>query len=200
MRYFLLYADDSDIKWRGKELLRDMLFTSDGADVRARLSYDEGAWNGGQLYCEFLRTGTFSALQHLYTLRLLIAPKDLIEECMVTFNGQIEYVDILEKYTKREFLLIHPILAISSVNFDRSEIERWPANFTLQEWHNPHGRMFIKPVINDKLIPKHLQVFRLKDWPGVSNIVVSESAKMALEKIKALQNEFLFRELDKTQG
>lgn len=196
MKYFLLLADDSDKKWKGKELLSDMIKKEDGSDVRKKIAYEQGSWVEGSIYCEYLRMGEIAPLQHLYTMRIFATPVSFFGDCLDTFGGQLEYLPLLETKTGRNFLLMHPLQALDAIDWQSSEIEAWPTDFKLQAWHNPKGRMFLKPAVNEKLIPDSLNIFRLKDWPGVANIVVSETAKNTLENSKMLGQEWIFMELN----
>lgn len=190
-------VDVSDKKWRGKESLdNSTLLDNCGQDVRNEIAYEDGTWSRGSLYCKLQRSGHPANFHPIFTTRIVLFSKPIASINLERLDHQVELISVLEKTSGQEFHLFRPSAAISAVSFKESEIEDWPADFQLEPWHDPRGRMFIKPAINQKKIPNDLKIFRLKDWPGVSNIVVLESAKHVLESYDNVKQGISFIELN----
>ena len=58
-----------------------------------------------------------------------------------------------------------------------SEIDPWPKNIDPAKWKNKRARFFIKPVFKKDHIPPQTKVFRLQEWGGAFNIVISDDYK-----------------------
>ena len=98
-------------------------------------------------------------------------------------------VVIESKKANNKYLLLNNDKSIDCVDWDLSEIERWPEGTKIADWQNKRGRFFIKPVLRGNKIPPKTQVFRLQEWGGAFNIVISEDYK---EKIMNLDFDHSF--------
>jgi len=172
-------GSDSDKKWGGKELLRDSIVDVDGIDASKEVAYGRSRLRHA-CFCEFLRRGEMSPVQFISTCRIIA-----ISSAVPGFEDadEIDSVELIERSTDRRFRLFRPVRSYNAVDFDRSTIDPWPENSELRPWHDPRGRMFLEPAIDWDSIPQEVDAFRLGDWPGVSNIVVSETYKRRIEEV-----------------
>ncbi|MDR6841143.1 hypothetical protein [Pseudoxanthomonas sacheonensis] len=177
-KLFLLTEDGSDKKWSGKELLKDSVFNADGIDVSNEIAYGKERCDEDHYYCEFLRRGKPAPIQFIHTTRILAISSEVTD---LHFDKEIEAVRLLERETDRRFNIFRPACALSIVDFEKSRIDRWPDDADLRPWHDPRGRMFLEPALRWDDIPSGVTAFRLADWPGISNIVVSDGYKKQIE-------------------
>lgn len=87
------------------------------------------------------------------------------------------------KKANNRYLLLNNYKSIDCVDWDLSEVDCWPENTKVADWQNKRGRFFIKPVLRGNKIPPKTQVFRLKEWGGAFNIVISEDYKEKIMKL-----------------
>ena len=98
---------------------------------------------------------------------------------VLSLNEEDNMVVIESKKANNRYLLLN----------NYKTIDRWPENTKVADWQNKRGRFFIKPVLRGNKIPPKTQVFRLKEWDGAFNIVISEDYK---EKIMNLDFDHSF--------
>ena len=108
---------------------------------------------------------------------------------ILSLNEEDNMVVIESKKANNKYLLLNNDKSIDCVDWDLSEIERWPEGTKIADWQNKHGRFFIKPVLKENKIPPKTQVFRLQEWGGAFNIIISEDYK---EKIMNLDFDHSF--------
>lgn len=108
---------------------------------------------------------------------------------ILSLNEENNMVVIESKKANNKYLLLNNDKSIDCVDWDLSEIERWPEGTKIADWQNKRGRFFIKPVLKENKIPPKTQVFRLQEWGGAFNIVISEDYK---EKIMNLDFDHSF--------
>ncbi|WP_436042141.1 hypothetical protein [Pseudoxanthomonas sp. LjRoot143] len=176
--YYLISSSDSDKKWGGKELLRDSIIDVDGAEVGNEVAFGKSSFDQ-TCFGEFLRTGTISPVQFVFTARILVI-SDVVRKFE---SSDVESMEFIERSTGRDFRIFRPKLAVDATDFSRSNIDPWPDHAVLRPWHDPRGRMFLRPAIDWGKIPLGTDAFRLADWPGVSNIVVSDVYKRRIEDV-----------------
>lgn len=102
---------------------------------------------------------------------------------VLSLNEEDNMVVIESKKANNRYLLLNNYKSIDCVDWDLSEIDRWPENTKVADWQNKRGRFFIKPVLRGNKIPPKTQVFRLKEWDGAFNIVISEDYKEKIMKL-----------------
>lgn len=102
---------------------------------------------------------------------------------ILSLNEEDNMVVIESKKANNRYLLLNNYKSIDCVDWDLSEIDRWPENTKVADWQNKRGRFFIKPVLRGNKIPPKTQVFRLKEWDGAFNIVISEDYKEKIMKL-----------------
>ena len=108
---------------------------------------------------------------------------------ILSLNEKDNMVVIESKKANNRYLLLNNYKSIDCVDWDLSEVDRWPEGTKIADWQNKRGRFFIKPVLRGNKIPPKMQVFRLKEWGGAFNIVISEDYK---EKIMNLDFDHSF--------
>ena len=114
---------------------------------------------------------------------------DALISDILSLNEEDNMVVIESKKANNKYLLLNNDKSIDCVDWDLSEIERWPEGTKIADWQNKRGRFFIKPVLRGNKIPPKTQVFRLQEWGGAFNIVISEDYK---EKIMNLDFDHSF--------
>lgn len=114
---------------------------------------------------------------------------DALISDILSLNEENNMVVIESKKANNKYLLLNNDKSIDCVDWDLSEIERWPEGTKIADWQNKRGRFFIKPVLKENKIPPKTQVFRLQEWGGAFNIVISEDYK---EKIMNLDFDHSF--------
>lgn len=114
---------------------------------------------------------------------------DALISDILSLNEEDNMVVIESKKANNKYLLLNNDKSIDCVDWDLSEIERWPEGTKIADWQNKRGRFFIKPVLKENKIPPKTQVFRLQEWGGAFNIVISEDYK---EKIMNLDFDHSF--------
>lgn len=102
---------------------------------------------------------------------------------VLSLNEEDNMVVIESKKANNRYLLLNNYKSIDCVDWDLSEIDRWPEGTKIADWQNKRGRFFIKPVLRGNKIPPKTQVFRLKEWDGAFNIVISEDYKEKIMKL-----------------
>lgn len=116
---------------------------------------------------------------------------------VLSLNEEDNMVVIESKKANNRYLLLNNYKSIDCVDWDLSEVDRWPENTKVADWQNKRGRFFIKPVLRGNKIPPKMQVFRLKEWGGAFNIVISEDYKEKIMKLD-FDHSFLTFECLKT--
>lgn len=114
---------------------------------------------------------------------------DALISDILSLNEEDNMVVIESKKANNKYLLLNNDKSIDCVDWDLSEIERWPEGTKIADWQNKRGRFFIKPLLRGNKIPPKTQVFRLQEWGGAFNIVISEDYK---EKIMNLDFDHSF--------
>ena len=114
---------------------------------------------------------------------------DALISDILSLNEENNMVVIESKKANNKYLLLNNDKSIDCVDWDLSEIERWPEGTKIADWQNKRGRFFIKPVLRGNKIPPKTHVFRLQEWGGAFNIVISEDYK---EKIMNLDFDHSF--------
>lgn len=102
---------------------------------------------------------------------------------VLSLNEEDNMVVVESKKANNRYLLLNNYKTIDCVDWDLSEVDRWPENTKVADWQNKRGRFFIKPVLRGNKIPPKTQVFRLKEWDGAFNIVISEDYKEKIMKL-----------------
>jgi hypothetical protein len=192
---YLLSIDTRDATWKGRALLRDHLVGSEGLDA-IDLLLSDAPYLGEPLLCEYLRAGRVAPLQAMGTLRLFIFPLMYLGGAP-RFDGAVNYVDVEETATRDKFCAMQVLRVARACNFAESVYEAWPDGSVLSPWQNPRGRNFQIPALNMSLVPPEVDVFRLVDWPGPKNIVVTERGRAILESWEGVGQEWVFVELKK---
>ena len=102
---------------------------------------------------------------------------------ILSLNVENNMVIMGTENSAHEYLLLNNYKSIDCVDWELSEIDRWPEDKEVAEWQNKRGRFFIKPVLKENMIPSGVQVFRLQEWGGAFNIVISEDFKNLIMKL-----------------
>jgi hypothetical protein len=105
-------------------------------------------------------------------------------EDVLSLNIEDNMVAVESKYTDSRYLLLNNYKSIDCVDWDLSEIDRWPEDKEVAEWQNKRGRFFIKPVLKENRIPPKTQVFQMQEWGGAFNIVISEGYKELIMNLR----------------
>jgi hypothetical protein len=125
-----------------------------------------------------------------------IPPVSSLGSSFILFSGLIENISTLDNEKKgsnlipiknrkseNEYLILNVVNSVDCVDWDLSDIDRWPLNSEIDEWNNKRGRFFIKPVLIKSKIPSNLEIFSLSEWGGAFNIVISQDYKNKIEKL-----------------
>lgn len=111
-------------------------------------------------------------------------------------NG-VDLITIKNQNSGNEYLLLNPNYKnIDCVNWDLSEIDRWSQGTKIEEWQNKRGRFFINPVLIKSKIPSNLKAFKLDEWGGAFNIVVSEEFKNQIMSLNFDSSFLVFKPLE----
>lgn len=86
-------------------------------------------------------------------------------------------ITVKNRETNNKYFLLNNYISIDCVDWELSEIDRWPEDKKIASWQNKRGRFFIRPVLIKNKIPPKLKVFRLEEWGSAFNIVISEDYK-----------------------
>jgi hypothetical protein len=172
MDYFKVGVNPSSKKWRGYLNPDTVLYDESGVAVSSiRLSGRKEKINE-VLFYKTLVDGE-------------IPPVNSIGAEFVVFDeglkgigelsgSDIQLVDLKNLLSEHHYLLMNVYKFLDCVDWGESEYESWPTNYIPESWEFQKGRFFIKPVLNRKKIPRDIDAFRLVEWGGAFNIVVSE--------------------------
>ena len=175
--FYLIGSALIETNWRGKEQLGEEVINEHGDDVNDDLAFGDGPRHG-PFSSILLRKGSLAPIQFQYVFRLLSLTQEIDG---VRENHEVQLIRNVVREVDHQFLLFRPIQSLDVVDFSKSMIEEWPPGTKLDPWHDPRGSEFFQPAIKWDELPKGIKAFRLADWPGASNIVVSDAYKRMFE-------------------
>ncbi len=176
--HFLVTHGEDDRIWSDKEILDDELTDSQGSDVNVDVALGSHKVLG-PVFCSLLRAGLPAPLQFAFTTRIPVFT-DIVET--VEFEG-VSWVDVVESDSGRVFRAFRPDMAFDAVNYEKSDLEEWPDGSAIEPWHDPRGRLFFKPHIDWDRVAPDVDSFRLLDWKGSSNVVVSDDFRRGIAEV-----------------
>lgn len=161
------YLEINDIELSAKKLLKN----PDYFRVEKNLKYEK------------LKDGKIPPVSSLGSSFILFSA--LIKNISTLDNEKkgANLISIKNRKSENEYLILNVVNSVDCVDWDLSEIDRWPQNSEIDEWNNKRGRFFIKPVLIKSKIPSNLEIFSLSEWGGAFNIVISQDYKDKIEKL-----------------
>lgn len=185
--FYKLGIAPSSKKWAKYENISSSLWI-DNIEITSTKLFKEADLlrNGKHIEYTTLRDGKIPPINSIGADFIVF---DALISDILSLNEEDNMVVIESKKANNKYLLLNNDKSIDCVDWDLSEIERWPEGTKIADWQNKHGRFFIKPVLRGNKIPPKTQVFRLKEWDGAFNIVISEDYK---EKIMNLDFDHSF--------
>ncbi|GAB6960833.1 hypothetical protein JCM15754A_21680 [Prevotella aurantiaca JCM 15754] len=185
--FYKLGIAPSSKKWAKYENISSSLWI-DNIEITSTKLFKEADLlrNGKHIEYTTLRDGKIPPINSIGADFIVF---DALISDILSLNEEDNMVVIESKKANNKYLLLNNDKSIDCVDWDLSEIERWPEGTKIADWQNKHGRFFIKPVLKENKIPPKTQVFRLQEWGGAFNIVISEDYK---EKIMNLDFDHSF--------
>jgi hypothetical protein len=185
--FYKLGIAPSSKKWAKYENISSSLWI-DNIEITSTKLFKEADLlrNGKHIEYTTLRDGKIPPINSIGADFIVF---DALISDILSLNEEDNMVVIESKKANNKYLLLNNDKSIDCVDWDLSEIERWPEGTKIADWQNKRGRFFIKPVLKENKIPPKTQVFRLQEWGGAFNIVISEDYK---EKIMNLDFDHSF--------
>jgi hypothetical protein len=185
--FYKLGIAPSSKKWAKYENISSSLWI-DNIEITSTKLFKEADLlrNGKHIEYTTLRDGKIPPINSIGADFIVF---DALISDILSLNEENNMVVIESKKANNKYLLLNNDKSIDCVDWDLSEIERWPEGTKIADWQNKRGRFFIKPVLKEDKIPPKTQVFRLQEWGGAFNIVISEDYK---EKIMNLDFDHSF--------
>jgi hypothetical protein len=179
--FYKLGIAPSSKKWAKYENISSSLWI-DNIEITSTKLFKEADLlrNGKHIEYTTLRDGKIPPINSIGADFIVF---DALISDILSLNEEDNMVVIESKKANNKYLLLNNDKSIDCVDWDLSEIERWPEGTKIADWQNKHGRFFIKPVLKENKIPPKTQVFRLKEWGGAFNIVISEDYKEKIMKL-----------------
>lgn len=177
MRYFKLNPNVTSKKWKGILDLGELRHKNKELD-EVELAEQKQEIILTPLHYEVLIAGEISPVNTIGADFLVFDEAIPGLETLHTYG--VQYVPLLNKELKHRYILMHVFNHIDCVDWTLSAYEPWPKEKEVKDWQNPRGKFFFKPVLIQEKIPGQLHVFRLKEWGGAFNIIVSEEFKQAV--------------------
>lgn len=193
--FYKLGINSSSKKWAKYENISSSLWI-DNIEITSTKLFKEADLlrNGKHLEYTTLRDGKIPPINSIGADFIVF---DASIPDVLSLNEKDNMVVIESKKANNRYLLLNNYKSIDCVDWDLSEVDRWPENTKVADWQNKRGRFFIKPVLRGNKIPPKMQVFRLKEWGGAFNIVISEDYKEKIMKLD-FDHSFLTFECLKT--
>lgn len=177
MNYYKLGINSESNKWKGYMNASSFVLDEHGNELSdVKLASFHGGFDG-ELYFSLLSEGK-------------VPPVISIGSRLLAFNSNVFKGDgfgvsganlvRLSGGDGCDFLLLHVCNYIDCVDWGASKYDSWPSGYVPEEWENMRGRFFIEPVLRGNMIPSDLDVFRLLEWGGAFNIIISERFKAEL--------------------
>jgi hypothetical protein len=177
MKYFKLNPNVTSKKWKGIINPGDLLHKNKVLDD-IELSEKREEITLSPLHYAILTDGKISPVNTIGADFLVF--DELIKGLEVLNTSGVQYLPLLNKKLKHHYILMHIYNHIDCVDWTSSDYEVWPEGHNIQEWQNPRGRLFFKPVLVEDKIPEGLDMFRLQEWGGAFNIIISERFKQTI--------------------
>lgn len=191
MNYYKLGLNQSNKFWKryvifGHDIYSDELLSSE-------VEFEESE-PGKDYFVERLKNGILPEFSFIGT-DAVIAKECLFLNLEVS-KEYISKIAIIEKESRQRYFAIKILKSIDCADLNKSDYEPWPEGAKLMPWHNPIGRFFHKPVLIAEKIPAGAAAFKIENWGGAYNIVVSEQFKKELIKINKADEFLTFEKLD----
>jgi hypothetical protein len=178
MNYYKLGINSESKKWKGYMNPSSFLLDEKGNELSdVSLSEIQNEFDGC-LYFNILKKGKIPPVIPIGS-RFLAFSESVFCPNEFGFSG-IQLIPLINRSDNLKYMLMHVFNYIDCVDWVSSKIDRWPADYTPDVWESKHGRFFIEPVIYKSKIPENLGAFRLYEWGGAFNIVISEAFKEKL--------------------
>jgi len=175
MEYYQLMPNPTNKKWKGYEVVANDLWSNNDelSAVALRQMYQK--WDFDDLEYRNLIDGKIPSINHVGS-NLLMFSSEIPHIESINMQG-LQLVPVINKTTFRKYYLVNVYMQVDCVDWEKSEVDRWLDGHNFADWHNRRGRFFINPVLNRVSIPSNLDIFRLQEWGGAFNIIISERMK-----------------------
>lgn len=173
--YYKLGINPSSRKWSTYENLSSSLWI-DGIEMSSTrlFNYPDLLKGGKHIECLALREGQKAPINSIGA-DFILFDHSIID--IMSLNVDNNMIAVESKNSDSKYLLLNNFRSIDCVDWDLSEIDPWPKNIDPAKWKNKRARFFIKPVLKKDHIPPHTKIFRLQEWDGAFNIVISDDYK-----------------------
>ncbi|EDT6764454.1 hypothetical protein QNC52_004504 [Salmonella enterica] len=182
MNYYKLGVNPESKKWKGYMNPSSFLLDGEGNELSdVKLSAVQKEFNG-DLYFNILKEGKAPPVFSIGS-RFLAFNESIFCADNLDVNG-VQLIPLINRDSNLKYILMHVFNYIDCVDWEHSKVDRWPVDYIPEIWESTHGRFFIEPVAYKSKIPENLDAFRLYEWGGAFNIVISESFKEKLLSVK----------------
>jgi len=178
MNYYKMGINPESKKWKGYMNPSSFLLNEKGCELSSvQLSLTQEEFKGS-LYFNILEEGKIPPIISIGS-RLIAFNNDIFCAKGINFFG-VQLIPIVNVRHNLKYLLMHVFNDVDCVDWECSKIDYWPVGYIPESWESKRGRFFIEPVLYENRIPKNLDVFRLYEWGGAFNVVISERFKERL--------------------
>lgn len=155
--FYKLGINPSSKKWAKYENISSSLWV-DNIEITSTKLFKEADLlrNGKHIEYTTLRDGKIPPINSIGADFIVF---DASITDILSLNEEDNMVVIESKKANNRYLLLNNYKSIDCVDWDLSEIDRWPENTKVADWQNKRGRFFIKPVLRGNKIPPKTQVF-----------------------------------------
>ncbi|MGJ3348309.1 hypothetical protein AAZR23_02325 [Morganella sp. Je.2.23] len=173
--YYKLGINSSNKKWEKSINIGYELFNNLGERVNLfQLSSIDGKINE-VLFYKIIKDGFYTPITSIGTK--FIAYDSSLENINILESNDVQLVPLFNSEKKIKYFLMNVLHNINCICWESSIFEPWPVDYKPDPWDNKKGRFFTEPVIYYNKIPHGIKAFRLKDWGGAFNIIISEEMK-----------------------
>lgn len=182
MNYYKLGINSESKKWMNYMNPSSFFIDGEGNELSdVKLSAIQSGFKG-VLYFNALKEGKSPPVVSVGT-RLLAFNEDVFFEGDINVSGA-QLIPFINRHNSLKYVLMHVFNYIDCVDWECSKIERWPLGYIPEVWESKRGRFFIEPVVYKEKIPENLDAFRLYEWGGAFNIIISEAFKDKLLSVE----------------
>lgn len=171
MNYYQLSTNLANKKWSGYENPSPYLWDNNEELNELYLDEINNNWEFETLEYRNLKEGKVPPI-HSLGCTFILFDADIPNVNSISSSG-VQLFPVINKSSLLEYL----VNQVDCVDWERSEVDKWPEGHTLKKWHNKRGRFFIKPVLSKNKIPEDLEAFRLQEGGSAFNIMISEDLK-----------------------
>ncbi|MBA5201398.1 hypothetical protein H2Y56_18595 [Pectobacterium aroidearum] len=190
MNYYKLGINPDGKKWKGYMNVSSFVSDENGNEF-SDVKLEKVQEFKGDLCIGLLREGKIPPVISIGS-RFLAFDSNIFDGDFCPAGAKLTKLSCGDKYN---YMLVRICNYVDCVDWSSSKVDLWPAGYTPEEWENKRGRFFIEPVLQKNKIPRDLDIFRLSEWGGAFNIIISECFKNKLLGFEFDDSFLEFREL-----